>query len=63
MNRFRAGSPPWLVYFSPQKVSECRQENEVLFIECALGDLNIYTIPTTKGGIKNILHLGPPSVA
>lgn len=62
MSRFRAGSPSWLVYFTSQKVSECRQESEVLLIACALRDLNIYTIPTTKGDIKNILHLGPASV-
>lgn len=35
-----------------------RQESEVLFTECGLGDIDIYTTPTTKGDIKNILLSG-----
>lgn len=58
MGRVTAGSPSLLVYFTSQNVSEYWQESEVLFSEYALGDLNIYTIPTTKDDIKSILYSG-----
>lgn len=59
MSRLGAGCPALLVCFPSQNVSERRQGSEVLFTECALGDLTIYIIiPPTKGGIKNILHSG-----
>lgn len=35
-----------------------RQESEVLCIECGPGDLDVYTIPTTKGDIENMLLSG-----
>lgn len=56
VSRFRARSPILLVDFSKKFITQTGKWGSVYGV--CLRDLNIYTVPTTKGDVKGILHLG-----